>query len=328
MNDQTIAVAVKQFVENFARINLGKYHDYDGAYSNQCVDLIKLWIDNVITATIFMPQVGKRLLANVWLGNANQHIDNKNILYYCDPIQPGLHRPGDIIVWDTDVYAPYGHVAVSMGGNKVVEINGDKYLKPKPVEVNDHPVDRAARVYRIKPQFCKKVVEVYKPPTTTAQPTPVLNKQSEGGIVVKTTTTPAQTPKTRLKKIVASRKEEITQMRLDDKDKVHKQKMRNIGFLAFGFLLIYNYLESSVHWFIEAERIVGHEYAFNLFAVVLPSAAYWLINNYVFKKVNNGNRISLILKPLLLGVGDKDYKKDKDTKAKEVDELEDLLELL
>ena len=74
--------------------------------------------------------------------------------------------------------------------------------------------------------------------------------------------------------------------------------------------------------------VVGHQYLDNLFTVVLPSGGYWLLNSLVFERVKAGDKISILLKPLLLGAGDEDYKKNKKAKVAEIGSLEGLLELL
>lgn len=146
-----------------------------------------------------------------------------------------------------------------------------------------------------------------------------------------------KTVKDALKKTIDKRKDDVADMRVADKEKVHKQKARNSSILAAASLAVYAWLEGEgkeladlnavQDAFHQIEAFMGHDWTLNVFSVVIPTFGYWALNKYAFKKSKTGSRIARLLAPALLGVGDKDYKKRKDSALKEIDELEELLDL-
>ena len=95
-------------LDEFVKNHLGKATDYDGGYSVQCVDLIKLYLDKVFG-----------IKAGAW-GNAKDYYENFNNLPLKNSFDRISNTPdfvpqrGDICVFGTDL-GKYGHICIATG---------------------------------------------------------------------------------------------------------------------------------------------------------------------------------------------------------------------
>ena len=99
----------QQFLEKYN----GKPVDFDGAYGNQCMDLMHQYIYNVLGLT------DKRILAAP--GAKDVYLNYPNIVgsQFFDRFEntpTGIPKEGDIIFWGTKIGA-YGHVAIFVEGD-------------------------------------------------------------------------------------------------------------------------------------------------------------------------------------------------------------------
>jgi hypothetical protein len=94
--------------------SLGKYTD--GEFVGQCVSLINQYLAR--TQGIY---AGKWGHAYAWANDGNP------IRTYYDKVS-GTPQAGDLLVWGTNYGGGYGHIAISLGGGKMLEQNGAKAL--------------------------------------------------------------------------------------------------------------------------------------------------------------------------------------------------------
>ena len=105
-----VFMTLTQFIKN----NLGKKIDYDKEGTPQCVDLARLYFDDVLEVPQFPP-----LGIN---GGA------KDIFYKCDSLKKtpdsalADYSRGDVLIWGPTDKNPYGHVAI------LVAIYNTKYF--------------------------------------------------------------------------------------------------------------------------------------------------------------------------------------------------------
>lgn len=98
----------------FIRANLGKKVDWDGKNGYQCVDLFRLYVNDVLN----LPQT-PALGIN---GGAKEIIEKPGCLKVTrDSILADYSR-GDILVWGANENNQYGHVAI------LVEVYNTKYF--------------------------------------------------------------------------------------------------------------------------------------------------------------------------------------------------------
>lgn len=87
--------------------NNGKYHDYDGAYGAQCVDLYNFYATGFVGANPNQARVvGAKDIWNNYDTGAFTRIARSN--------QP---QQGDVVVWDSSWGGGYGHVGIVAGVN-------------------------------------------------------------------------------------------------------------------------------------------------------------------------------------------------------------------
>jgi hypothetical protein len=94
--------------------SLGKYTD--GQFVGQCVSLINQYLAR--TQGIYAGAWGH---AYAWANDGNP------IRTYYDKVS-GTPQAGDILVWGNNYGGGYGHIAISLGGGKMLEQNGARAL--------------------------------------------------------------------------------------------------------------------------------------------------------------------------------------------------------
>lgn len=90
-------MTLQQFVDKWN----GKGIDFDGAYGNQCVDLYRMYVKEVLGLPQTPPVVGAK---DIWTGETRGFEKVTNT-------PEGVPLPGDVMIWGSK-YGPYGHVAV------------------------------------------------------------------------------------------------------------------------------------------------------------------------------------------------------------------------
>lgn len=98
---------MQEFIEKWN----GKYIDFDGAYGNQCMDLMHQYCVEVLGLT------DGRILAADYAKNVYLNFDNIFGHEYFEKIAntpSGVPQEGDIILWDI---GSYGHVAIFIDGD-------------------------------------------------------------------------------------------------------------------------------------------------------------------------------------------------------------------
>lgn len=115
-------MTLQQFIDTYS----GKYIDEDGYYGSQCWDVSARYAREVVGCPSFPTGSGGaeglfRIFANPIPQYFDRIANDKN-----DPNQ--LPKPGDVIVWNKNFSAPWGHTAVCIsansGGVTVLEQNG------------------------------------------------------------------------------------------------------------------------------------------------------------------------------------------------------------
>jgi len=92
-----------EFVDKYT----GKGIDYDGKYGNQCMDLYRQYVKEVLNFPQSPPVTGAKDVWDTYLKDKYDRIDNT---------PTGVPQKGDVIVWGT-VMGEYGHIAIFDNGN-------------------------------------------------------------------------------------------------------------------------------------------------------------------------------------------------------------------
>jgi hypothetical protein len=110
----------------------GKPVDFDGMYSNQCVDLMREYIARVVA----QPQ-GQAGAADFWTAYDKDPV--LKLLFDKIPNTPnGIPQPGDIMFWNKNKGGGYGHVAIFISGDVKKFISFDQnWGKPINKNMND-----------------------------------------------------------------------------------------------------------------------------------------------------------------------------------------------
>ena len=97
-------------IDQFFNEYNGKYKDWDGAYGNQCVDLMRFYQRDVLNvpSQSIPPNVGARQIFQAFLSGGNKHfakISNS---------PTNAPKKGDIVFWGIYLWVTgwYGHVAI------------------------------------------------------------------------------------------------------------------------------------------------------------------------------------------------------------------------
>lgn len=114
-----MAISLTQFIKKY----LGTKIDYDGHCGPQCVDLVRLYYDEVLEVPQF-PSLGEN-------GGAKDIINYPGKLKVTKENILADYSRGDVLIWDATKTNSYGHVAilVSVYNTKyfiVLEQNGFK----------------------------------------------------------------------------------------------------------------------------------------------------------------------------------------------------------
>lgn len=126
----------------------GKSFDYDNVAGIQCVDLIKMYLDNVFG-----------IKPGAW-GNAKDYYENfenlplKNSFNKINNTADFVPQKGDIMVWGKDTGGGYGHLAITTGeGDKSNFYSYDLNWNGKTVQKIKHDYKGVLGVLRSKEQF-------------------------------------------------------------------------------------------------------------------------------------------------------------------------------
>jgi polyhydroxyalkanoate synthesis regulator phasin len=92
---------------------LGKPCDWDGSYGNQCVDLYRFYVNEVLH---FPQSPGVGGAAEIW--------DSADPDYYDFILNTpmGIPQPGDIVIWNRKMGGGMGHVAIALDGSTVTTL--------------------------------------------------------------------------------------------------------------------------------------------------------------------------------------------------------------
>lgn len=96
-------MTVEQFFEKYN----GKGIDFDGAFGNQCVDLYRQYVKEVIQALQSAPVVGAK---DIWVTY------DKKAFKAIKNTPKGIPQLGDIVIWQAFSGNKYGHVAIFSKG--------------------------------------------------------------------------------------------------------------------------------------------------------------------------------------------------------------------
>jgi CHAP domain len=84
----------------------GKGCDFDGKYKDQCVDLYRMYVKEVVGGLQSAPVVGA---ADIW------ETYNKDTFTRVENTRDGIPPKGSVIIWGR-TYGPYGHVGIAIEG--------------------------------------------------------------------------------------------------------------------------------------------------------------------------------------------------------------------
>lgn len=90
--------------------------DYDGHWGNQCVDLYRMYVDNVLGYPQSPGVIGAADIWTTYLPAFYERIPNT---------PTGVPLAGDIVIWSR-AYGPFGHVAIFHIGNVTKFISLDQ----------------------------------------------------------------------------------------------------------------------------------------------------------------------------------------------------------
>lgn len=90
-------------LQDFTGANNGKKLDWDGYYGAQCVDLYRFYLRDVLGVPQGAAVKGAADLWNTYRTQDFERIPNTPL---------GIPQPGDVMIWNRNVGAGYGHVAI------------------------------------------------------------------------------------------------------------------------------------------------------------------------------------------------------------------------
>jgi hypothetical protein len=121
---QKMPISIDQFIKE----TIGTFIDYDGVYGNQCVDLIKDYVDKVFGL-------------NPWKSNACDYPQSyPQDQYELIEITPdAVPEKGDIVLFSNEV-GPFGHVSIALGNGDVNKFESLDQNWPlgSPVQITKH----------------------------------------------------------------------------------------------------------------------------------------------------------------------------------------------
>lgn len=79
---------------------IGKGIDYDGAYKNQCMDVYRQYVKEVLLCPQSPPVAGAKDVWNTYLSEYFDRVPNS---------PEGVPQEGDVVIWGMQ---PYGHIAI------------------------------------------------------------------------------------------------------------------------------------------------------------------------------------------------------------------------
>ena len=100
-------------LEQFKAKWLGKPADFDGQYGNQCVDLYRFYVKEVLG----FPQ-------SPGVGGASEIWDSADPNYYDFIFNTPMGTPqsGDIVIWNRKMGGGFGHVAIALDGSSITNL--------------------------------------------------------------------------------------------------------------------------------------------------------------------------------------------------------------
>lgn len=113
---------------DFVKEVLGTYIDFDGVYGNQCVDLIKEYVEKVLGI-------------DAWVSNAENYATTypKSKFDLIENTPDGVPEQGDIVIFNDSV-GEFGHVCIAFSGGSVDEFKSldQNWPKGSPIQVISH----------------------------------------------------------------------------------------------------------------------------------------------------------------------------------------------
>lgn len=119
----------KANIAGWVNSNVWKYHDFDGAYGSQCVDLFRYYHRDVVGDKQIGPVGGGK---NIWINQGMNRAYNR--------IQKNQRaQQGDVVVFDGSWGSGYGHVGIVLedkGGQlKIINSNSSTVGNGKPTNI-------------------------------------------------------------------------------------------------------------------------------------------------------------------------------------------------
>lgn len=132
--------------DEFIKKYNGKEIDYDGGFGVQCVDLIKLYLEEV-----FGIKIGAIGNAHAYFENFNNVQALKNNFERIENTKDFVPKQGDIMVWNTNVGNGAGHIAICDGiGTKTYFYSYDENWDGKSMKRVKHTYKNVYGVLRKK----------------------------------------------------------------------------------------------------------------------------------------------------------------------------------
>ena len=99
-----MSITLDEFIKKWT----GKHCDWDGKWPDQCVDLYRFYVKEVLDFPQSPPVAGACNIWDTYLTNCFERIDNT---------PEGIPQKGDIIIWNANTGGGFGHVAIFVEGN-------------------------------------------------------------------------------------------------------------------------------------------------------------------------------------------------------------------
>lgn len=114
--------------DEFVKETIGQFIDFDGVYGNQCVDLIKKYVEEV-------------LVIPAWKSNAHKYLETypKDKFDFIENTPEGIPEAGDIVLFDDSV-GEFGHVSIALGAGDENQFKSldENWPKGSPVNIVRH----------------------------------------------------------------------------------------------------------------------------------------------------------------------------------------------
>jgi hypothetical protein len=154
-------------LEAFIKKWTGKKCDFDGKWPNECVDLYRWYVKEVLNLPQSPPVRGAYNIWNTYLKNHFSRITNT---------PEGVPHKGDIVIWNSQTGGGFGHVAIFVEGSvskftsfdanwngRLPHLQNHYYknvlgwLRPKSSIINDMKITNQTKIPQIKDWEVQKI---------------------------------------------------------------------------------------------------------------------------------------------------------------------------